>query len=78
MAVIQVPANGTAVEVIATTAKGIIQVNQGNVRAGIAATPSDGLRLSAGQVISVDGWTGAWSVVTAVPGVAASVIVETE
>ncbi len=78
MAIFNVAANGDATVVVATTAKAVIQVNRGTVKVGISASPDDGILLHAGERFEVDGWTAVWSAVTAVPGSAAVLNVETE
>jgi len=78
MALVTLPSNNNAVEVIAAAGKGVIQVQSGTALLENAADPSAGIVLTQGEAITVDGWTTAWFGESGVVGKACVLKVATE
>ena len=78
MAEVTLPSNNTPVQVVGAAGKAVIQCVSGAVRLENAADPSDGISITQGEVIAIDGWTAAWNAQSGITGVATVIRVASE
>lgn len=78
MAQVTLPASNAPIEVVAAGGKGVVQCLAGAVLIENAADPSQGLALTQGEALAVDGWTSAWFAQSGIPGVESVLKIATE
>ena len=68
MALITLPGNQDAVEVIPAAGKGVVQCQSGTAVIENAVDPINGIIIKQGEALALDGWTAAWNAKSAIPG----------
>lgn len=78
MALVTLPSNNSAVQVVAAAGKAVIQCVRGAAIMENAADPSDGISITQGEIIAIDGWTAAWNAQSGITGTASIIRVASE
>ena len=78
MALLTLPGNQDAVEVIPAAGKGVVHCVSGTAVLENAVDPINGIPLKQGEALALDGWTAAWNGKSAIPGRAVTLRVAVE